>query len=70
MHGTDVGAFIMASRMAVVEAGVVVPAAAGIGPFATWSPVKRETARVVLVVLLAGAAVWIAFAARPGSYGY
>jgi hypothetical protein len=28
MHGTDVGAFIMASTTAVVEAAVVVPAAA------------------------------------------
>lgn len=41
-------------------ASIVVPAYAGIGPLATWRPASREGARVVLVLLLAGAAVWIA----------
>lgn len=58
------------ASVGLAAAAVVVPSFAGIGPFATWTPVKRESARVLLVVLLAGAAVWIAFSARPESYGY
>ncbi|MBK7877424.1 MAG: hypothetical protein IPJ77_17085 [Planctomycetes bacterium] len=58
------------SSVLLAWAAIVVPSVAGIGPFSTWPAVRRETARVVLVLLLAGAAIWIAFAARPPSYGY
>lgn len=53
-------------------AAVVVPGYAGIGPLSTWKPLAREAARTALVVLLGGAALWIALASAPprGPYGY
>lgn len=51
---------LSSSAAALACASIAVPAYAGIGPLATWKPASRERARVVLVLLLAGAAVWIA----------
>jgi hypothetical protein len=46
-------------------ASFVVPAYAGLGPFATAKPAVRESARFVLAGLLAAASIWIAAGGGP-----